>query len=150
MNHTQGLSKRESQKNKSFRPVPSRGSREKTCGSGTLSTIITSIVIAVALLIVGGILSYVLALHKSHSASDLAALTAATHARASLDDRTCCSLASDIATANGAKLTSCEVVRAASEVAASVTVIVEVPWKIPGLSKELPSTSYAGNPYQSG
>ena len=124
--------------------------RGRTCGSGTLSTIMITVVIAVGLLIAGVVLSYMSAVHRSHAASDLAALTAATHARTSFDDHTCCVLASEIATVNGAGLVSCEVVRAGDEVAAAVSVVVEVPWKIPGLPSKLSSTSYAGNPWQIG
>lgn len=117
-----------------------------TRGNGTLSTVIVALGVAVGILITAAVLSYVLTLHRAHSTSDLAALTAATHATESLDDSYCCTRAEEVAEANGATLTACELVRGPGEVAARVEVVVTIPWKIPGVPEGLSSVSYAGNP----
>ncbi|MCL2783884.1 MAG: flp pilus-assembly TadE/G-like family protein [Propionibacteriaceae bacterium] len=119
---------------------------ERDNGVGTPLAVLGILALAIAIFIIGAILVHVVAIHKAQSISDLAALAAATAATASYDDHQACTKASEVAQANGARLTSCEIQRAGVEVAAAVEVMILVTWKIPGLPQEANSTSYAGNP----
>ena len=120
--------------------------RESDRGSGTLAMIVITLVVAVGLLIGSMVLAYVLALHKVRGASDMAALTAATHAVQGSGEDQACDQARRIASDNGAQLTSCEVQQAGAEVAASVETTIALTWSFPGLPDHVSSISYAGNP----
>jgi len=124
--------------------------RPKDQGSGSLAVIVVSLVLAVGLLIGSLVLAYVLALHKVRTATDLAALTAATQASQSATEAQSCQAADRIARDNGVQMTSCEVVRAGLEVAASVQTTIPLTWHFPALPDHISSTSYAGNPADSG
>ncbi|MGK5110599.1 MULTISPECIES: Rv3654c family TadE-like protein [unclassified Geodermatophilus] len=89
-------------------------------GSATVWVVALSGVLAaigVAAVLVGGA---VVARHRATSAADLAALAAAE--RAVRGDSAACSVAAQVATANGAHLTACSV-----DAGAVVSVAVEVP-----------------------
>jgi len=118
----------------------------QTRGSITLTTLVAGSAAVVALLVGSLVVSHAMATHSAHSASDLAALGAATEALAVWNDEACCVIASDIARANGARMTACQIVRAGDEVAASVAVEVKVAWTLPVLPAVVVATSYAGNP----
>jgi len=122
------------------------GSTPGTRGSITIDVIAITLVVGVVMVIGSVILSQLLALHRAHTASDLAALAAATQAADSHNDQLACTVAGEVAASNGGVLTSCEVVRAGVEVAVSVEVEIVVGWKAPGQSGILTSVSYAGNP----
>jgi len=120
--------------------------KKSDCGSGTLAVIVITLVVAVGLLIGSMVLAYVLALHEVRDASDMAALTAATHAVQGSGEDQACDQARRIASDNGAQLTSCEIQQAGAEVAASVETTIALTWNFPGLPDHVSSISYAGNP----
>lgn len=122
------------------------GGRRSEQGSGTMTVIIVGLVVAVGLLVSTAVLAYVSALHDVRAASDMAALTAATQAAQWANDDEACGEAERVASDNGAELTSCEIVRAGSEVAASVETAIPLRWSFPGLPDHVSSVSYAGNP----
>lgn len=114
-------------------------------GNSTLAVILIAVLVAIALLIASVVFGYVQALHRVRAASDMAALTAATQASQLRDDDEACAGAARAAEDNGAQMSSCEIVRAGVEVAASVEVLIPLQWSFPGLPESVSSTSYAGN-----
>jgi len=115
-------------------------------GNATLAVVALGAALAVGLAVGAVVLAYVACMRQAGAASDLAALTAAIQAADNLDDAAVCSAAGETARRNGARLVSCDIVRAAPEVAACVEVAVRPGWTLPGLPAEVTARSYAGNP----
>ncbi|MCL2735208.1 MAG: hypothetical protein FWD75_01080 [Propionibacteriaceae bacterium] len=111
-----------------------------------MAVIVISGTLAMGLLIGWMVLGYIMAVHTVHAASDLAALTAASHAAQGASDDEACAMAERVAGDNGAHADSCEIVRAGTEVAAEVEVSASLRWSMPGLPRQVSSTSFAGNP----
>ena len=106
------------------------------------------VVVVLGLCSVGGLIGYtwVQANREAQSASDLSALAAAQAATFGNQDKDSCEQAERIASANGATLVTCEIVRALDQVGVKVVVQVNIKWPIAGLPEFAESTSYAGNP----
>jgi secretion/DNA translocation related TadE-like protein len=126
--------------------TPNRRRNRAQTGNASLATIVLALGLGLALLIGGAVLVYVQAAHRARAAADLAALAAATTALTDFNDVRSCDAARAVALGNGAQVDACKIVRAGSEIAVSVTVIVKLVWTIPGLESEVFATSYAGNP----
>jgi len=110
-----------------------------------MALLVGGFALVIGMLIASLVVSYVMALHQAREAADLAAVTAAGQAAQSVTDDRACAMAASVTQDNRAEMTSCEIVRAGSDLAVEVTVTVNLHWTIPGLPGTVSSVSYAGN-----
>ncbi|MCL2482222.1 MAG: hypothetical protein FWF43_02160 [Propionibacteriaceae bacterium] len=110
-----------------------------------MSLLVGGFALVIGMLIASLVVSYVMAFHQAREAADLAAVTAAGQAAQSATDGRACAMAASISRDNRAEMTSCEIVRVGSDVAAEVEVTVGLHWTVPGLPGAVTSVSYAGN-----
>lgn len=113
-------------------------------GSAALATVVGCVALALGLLIMSMVVVYVLAVHRARHVADLTALAAAEQAVARVDDQTSCETAADVAERNGARQSSCEIIRAGVDVVAVSSVDVEFRLLGPVGPNTVASTSYAG------
>ncbi len=112
-------------------------------GAGTL--LVGYVALVVMILTSIGIMTsaYAIAAHRARGAADLAALAAA-HSYGSGGQP--CSSAKSVAAANGAELTSCEVVGGRSAFAIRVVAQVDVRLHIPAAPTTVTASARAGTP----
>lgn len=114
-------------------------------GSVSLALLGVGLVVMFGLLVGSLVLAYTQAQHGVRDAADMAALTAATQAVEGASEEQACAQAEMSAGQNQATVSSCEVVRAGSEIAVKIEADIELHWWIPGLPSHVDALSYASN-----
>ncbi|CAN7200895.1 Rv3654c family TadE-like protein [Knoellia sp. LjRoot47] len=114
-------------------------SRREERGSGTVLVTAALGVLLVVILAGVQVASAAVAAHRARAAADLAALAGATALQQGTADP--CSRASDLATRNGARLTSCRMETAES---LRVRVAKDVPGRWPGVPRVATASARAG------
>ncbi len=84
---------------------------------------------------------YLVAVHRARGAADLAALSAAAAYQQGSDP---CTQARRIAVANKARVVGCKLVGDPIDFVVSVSVVVQVGTRVPGLPRRVPARAHAG------
>lgn len=110
-------------------------------GSGTLLVVGVMAVVGVVAVVALVAACYLVAGHRARGAADLAALSGAA---AYAEGHAPCPAAARLATSNGARLTRCDQVGDDVDYVVSVTVVVGVGVRVPGLPAVLSGRAHSG------